>query len=73
MEPTPKTRDVFALVTNRIIEHLEQGAVPWKKPWTEAGLPRNLITGKPYRGINVWLLNSLNYAQAMAPFTHWFT
>ena len=63
MEPTPKTRDVFALVTNRIIEHLEKGTVPWKKPWTDAGLPRNLLTGKLYRGVNVWLLNALNYPQ----------
>jgi antirestriction protein ArdC len=63
MEPTPKTRDVFTLVTNRIIEHLEQGTVPWKQPWTNAGLPRNLVSGKAYRGINVWLLNSLGYEQ----------
>jgi len=55
--------DVYTIVTNRIIEHLEKGVVPWQKPWTEGGLPRNLITGKHYRGINVWLLNSLNYAQ----------
>lgn len=55
--------DVYSIVTNRIIEHLEKGVVPWQKTWTEAGLPKNLITGKPYRGINVWLLSSLNYPQ----------
>ncbi len=37
--------------------------VPWHKTWTEAGLPKNLITGKNYRGINVWLLSALNYQQ----------
>lgn len=62
MEPI-KPRDVFALVTNRIIEHLEQGIVPWKQPWTNKGLPRNLFTGKFYRGINVWLLNALPYEE----------
>lgn len=58
-----KTTDVYTIVTNRIIEHLEKGVIPWQKPWTDAGLPKNLITGKHYRGINVWLLNSLNYSQ----------
>jgi antirestriction protein ArdC len=63
MDSTTKPRDVFALVTNRIIEHLEHGTVPWKQPWAERGLPRNLFTGKTYRGINVWLLNALNYEE----------
>jgi len=54
---------VYTIITNRIIEHLEKGVVPWRQPWTDAGLPKNLITGKPYRGINVWLLASLNYSQ----------
>jgi len=61
MESTSPTRDVFALVTDRIIDQLEKGTVPWKKPWTSAGMPTNLITGNAYRGVNVWLLNSLEY------------
>ncbi|MBI5538551.1 MAG: DUF1738 domain-containing protein [Bacteroidia bacterium] len=59
----PKPTDVYEIVTNRIIEHLENGVIPWQKPWTDAGHPKNLITGKDYRGINVWLLSTLNYAQ----------
>ncbi len=36
---------------------LEAGTAPWHKPWnTETGLPRSLSTGKPYRGINPFLL-----------------
>lgn len=58
-----KTKDVYTIVTNRIIEHLEKGVIPWRQTWTKAGLPKNLITDKPYRGINVWLLNSLGYSQ----------
>jgi antirestriction protein ArdC len=54
-------RDVYQIVTDRIIKQLEQGTVPWRKPWTEAGLPQNLITKRPYRGINVWLLALLNF------------
>ena len=58
-----KITDVYSIVTNRIIEHLEKGVVPWHKTWSEAGLPKNLVTGKNYRGINVWLLSALNYQQ----------
>lgn len=53
--------DVYEMVTNRIIELLEAGTVPWQKPWTETGVPMNLISKRPYRGINLWLLLSLNY------------
>ena len=61
MKENEERRDVHAIITNRIIEQLEQGIVPWRKPWKEAGLPKNLITQKPYRGINVLLLASLGY------------
>jgi antirestriction protein ArdC len=53
--------DVYKIVTDRIIELLEQGTVPWQKPWTDAGVPANLLSKRPYRGINLWLLLSLNY------------
>lgn len=57
--------DVYQIITSRIIELLEQGTVPWKKPWTEdgVGIPKNLLSKRPYRGINFWLLLSLNYQQ----------
>ncbi|MFA6924899.1 MAG: ArdC-like ssDNA-binding domain-containing protein [Bacteroidales bacterium] len=58
-----KPTDVYTIVTNRIIEHLEKGVVPWQQSWSDAGLPKNLITGKHYRGINVWLLSALDYKQ----------
>lgn len=65
-QQSPSTKlDVYAIITNRIIELLEQGTVPWKKPWTDdgAGIPKNLLSKRPYRGINFWLLLSLNYQQ----------
>lgn len=55
--------DVYELITNRIIAKLEQGVVPWRIPWTQAGLPKNLISNRPYRGINIWTLASLGYRQ----------
>ena len=49
-------------ITGQIIALLEQGTVPWHKPWkASTGWPRNLVTNKPYRGINVLLLHCMNY------------
>src|SRR4051794_36453854 len=49
--------DVYALVTDRITAALEGGTVPWHKPWAAVGMPRNLASGRPYRGMNVLLLS----------------
>lgn len=47
---------VYEQVTKRIIEALESGVVPWRRPWrTGESLPVNAITKKPYRGVNVFL------------------
>ncbi len=53
--------DVYAIINVKIIEQLEKGTVPWRKPWAEAGLPKNLISGKYYRGINMMLLAMEGY------------
>lgn len=58
---TSNKLDVYQIVTDRIIELLEKGTVPWQKPWTEPGIPMNLLSKRPYRGINLWLLLSLDY------------
>jgi antirestriction protein ArdC len=53
---------IYEQVTERIITLLTQGAVPWQKPWkARTGLPRNLVTNKSYRGINVFLLLAMSY------------
>jgi antirestriction protein ArdC len=56
--------NVYEIITERILGKLEEGTVPWRKPWQggEAGMPRNLQTGHPYRGINVFLLAAAGYA-----------
>jgi antirestriction protein ArdC len=67
MEPQTQERtrhnDVYAFVTDKIIEQLNQGTVPWRQPWTRAGIPRNLLSNRPYRGINVMLLAYMGYDQ----------
>jgi antirestriction protein ArdC len=61
--------NTYDRITERIIELLHQGTVPWHKTWkTSPGLPRNLITDRPYRGINVFLLMSMSYESP-----HWLT
>ncbi|WP_281183971.1 ArdC family protein [Trichlorobacter lovleyi] len=57
--------DVYEVVNKRIIELLEAGCCPWLKPWNAAtNMPRNLITKREYSGINVWLLNAMNYSSS---------
>lgn len=56
---TETKNDVYQIITTRIINDLEKGTIPWRQPWTESGFPRNLITKRPYRGLNIWLLLSL--------------
>jgi len=47
--------NVSEMVTQRIIEQLEKGVIPWHKPW-RGNPPMNYVTRKPYRGINPMLL-----------------
>jgi len=52
----------YERITERIIALMEQGTVPWHKSWhITTGLPRNLVTQKPYRGINTFLLMVMGY------------
>ena len=48
-------RDLYAEVTARMVDALETGVVPWRKPWTSMGAHRNLVSGREYHGINVFL------------------
>lgn len=49
-------------ITDKIIQELEVGRVPWVQPWGSASakaplaLPRNAATGRQYSGINVLIL-----------------
>lgn len=52
---------VHQIITDRIIEQLEEGNIPWRKPWGGAEVePKNLISNKEYSGINFFLLSMLN-------------
>ena len=49
--------NVYDVINSRVVELLEQGTIPWKKPWNaQTNFPRNLISGKKYQGVNVFML-----------------
>ena len=48
--------DIYATVTDRIIAQMEQGVIPWQKPWISAGKAISHATGKPYSLLNQMLL-----------------
>jgi len=52
---------VAEILRDRIIALIDKGIIPWRRPWSVAGSARN-AAGRPYRGINVWLLNGTREA-----------
>src|SRR5882762_9725268 len=52
---------VYEIVTEQVIRQLESGVAPWRKPW-RTEMPCNLVSGKEYRGMNVFLLGSQGHA-----------
>ena len=49
--------DMYQVVTNRIINQLEKGVLPWRKTWSSYGLAKNYVSGKSYKGINLLMMN----------------
>ena len=58
---------VYSIVTEQILKQLESGVAPWHRPWTTE-IPKNLSSGRAYRGINVFLLASNGYGSG-----YWLT
>ena len=48
--------DIYAAVTDRIIEQMEQGIIPWQKPWVASGKAVSYATGNPYSLLNQLML-----------------
>lgn len=54
---------VYETITDRIVAQLEAGTAPWRRPWGgKFRFPKNIISGKEYRGINVFLLSAMGYS-----------
>ena len=64
---------VYEMVTEKLIEALEAGIVPWQKPWVcIGGEMKNLISKKAYRGINPFLLAVAAQTQGFSS-PYWLT
>ena len=65
--------EIYDIVTNRIIENLEKGCIPWIKPWhTENTLDKNIKTGNEYNGINRIILGMSGYqSNVWGSFKQW--
>ncbi len=64
----PVKKSAYQQAADTLIAQLEAGTVPWRKPWKSAGMPKNLVSQKEYRGINVFLLAMQGY-----PSPYWLT
>jgi antirestriction protein ArdC len=56
-------KTVYEIITEQILEKLEEGTVPWQRPWKGGphAIPKNIISNNAYRGMNVLLLGMQGY------------
>src|SRR3984885_14342202 len=67
--------DLYQTVTDQILIMLDSGVVPWRSPIlgrNSAGHPKNMNTGKQYRGVNVFLLAFTAFAKGYGS-SYWLT
>lgn len=57
---TETRADVYSRITDQIAAAIEAGTTDWRMPWHHDGQstsrPINLVSGRPYRGVNVLAL-----------------
>jgi len=52
-----RNQEVTDRIVGEILEQMEKGMVPWRKPWSTGGiLPTSGATGRVYRGLNLLFL-----------------
>jgi antirestriction protein ArdC len=52
--------DICSVIINCFTSHLAVGTIPWHTTWKE--IPKD-ISGRPFHGINIWLLANLGYTR----------
>ncbi len=68
-------KDLYQYVTNQVLKMLEKGVAPWRSTilgHAKLGMPKNLNSGRKYRGINVFLLAMIAYARGYES-AYWLT
>ena len=51
---------VAEIVTNTILEKLNKGTIPWRRPWF-ANPSKNYVSKKEYTGVNILMLDGGEY------------
>jgi antirestriction protein ArdC len=62
----PTQTEIQKQITDRILEGLRNGVVPWRKTWRpdkNSGAPTNVISRRAYSGCNVLLLDLVAMAR----------
>lgn len=59
--PSAPKKNLYDLVTEKILALLAKGVAPWRRPWNGFGLARNYATGHVYTGINFILMNNTGH------------
>ena len=67
-----KRTTVYDVITDRLIELLDQGVVPWRRPWHGVEGPVSLASGRKYTGANALLLNAVTAAMGYRS-PYWLT
>jgi antirestriction protein ArdC len=60
--------NVYEIITQRILEKMKEGYIPWKKPWIGSAGSYNIVSKKPYSLTNQILLD---HRGAYATFKQW--
>lgn len=60
--------NIYESITNRVVEALENGTKPWKKPWVCSSLAYNTISKRNYSLLNQMLLK---HSGEYATFSQW--
>jgi antirestriction protein ArdC len=65
------TSDIYSQVNDRILAAMENGVIPWRRPWTSQ-LSTNYDSGKQYRGVNILTLGIAEMARGFTS-PYWLT
>jgi antirestriction protein ArdC len=70
------SNQVYQYITDKIMDELQRGCVPWHKPWNSSSdgirIPTSFVSKKAYRGVNTFLL-SLARFKAGYDSNYWLT
>lgn len=57
LEMQMKAEEVWNEIAEQMLSDISNGTMPWECPWDRSvGMPISGATGKPYRGVNVFIL-----------------